>query len=87
VIELKERFVPRKGKVYSLSREEREEIQAFIENQLQKRYIQWSKSPDLTSPFCSKEGWQEENGTRLLLYKPVDSKEWISFTSDCRYPG
>ena len=34
VIELKERFVPRKGKVYLLSREEREEIQAFIENQL-----------------------------------------------------
>jgi len=33
-IELKERFIPRKGKVYSLSREEKEEVQAFIENQL-----------------------------------------------------
>ena len=30
---------------------------------------------DLTSPFCSKEGWQKENSTRLLLYKLVDSKE------------
>ena len=30
---------------------------------------------DLTSPFCSKEGWQEENGIRLLSCKPVDSKE------------
>jgi len=39
VIELKEGFVPRKRKVYLLSKEEREEVQAFVENQLQKRYI------------------------------------------------
>ena len=31
-IELKERFVPRKGKVYSLLREEKEKIQVFIED-------------------------------------------------------
>jgi len=31
-IELKEGFMPRKGKVYSLSREEREEVQAFVED-------------------------------------------------------
>jgi len=34
VIELKEGFTPRKEKVYSLSREKREEVQAFIEDQL-----------------------------------------------------
>jgi len=33
-IELKEEFVPRKEKVYSLSREEREKVQAFMEDQL-----------------------------------------------------
>jgi len=38
-IELKEGFVPKKRKVYLLSREEREEIQAFVENQLRKGYI------------------------------------------------
>jgi len=38
-IELKEGFIPKKGKVYSLSREEREEVQAFVENQLRKEYI------------------------------------------------
>jgi len=38
-IELKEGFTPKKGKVYSLSREEREEVQAFMEDQLQKEYI------------------------------------------------
>jgi len=38
-IELKEGFMPRKGKIYSLSREEREEVQKFIEDQLRKGYI------------------------------------------------
>jgi len=33
-IELKKGFVPRKGKVYSLSRKEREKVQAFVEDQL-----------------------------------------------------
>ena len=31
-IELKEGFIPKKGKVYSLSRKEREEVQAFVED-------------------------------------------------------
>ena len=44
-IELKEGFVPKKGKVSSLSREEREEVQAFVEDQLRKGYIQSFKSP------------------------------------------
>ena len=38
-IELKEGFVPRKGKVYTLSREEWEEVQVFVEDQLCKGYI------------------------------------------------
>jgi len=33
-IELKEGFVPRKRKVYLLSKKEREEVQAFVEDQL-----------------------------------------------------
>jgi len=33
-IELKEGFIPKKGKVYSLSRKKRKEVQAFIEDQL-----------------------------------------------------
>ena len=48
-IELKEGFMPRKEKVYSLSREEREKVQTFVEDQLRKGYIQPSKSPQ-TSP-------------------------------------
>ena len=44
-IELKEGFTLKKGRVYSLSREEREEVQAFMEDQLRKGYIRPSKSP------------------------------------------
>ena len=44
VIDIKEGFVPRKGKVYPLSREEREEVREFIKEQLRKGYIQPSKS-------------------------------------------
>ena len=35
-IEVKEGFVPRKRKVYPLSREEREEVREFIKEQLRK---------------------------------------------------
>ena len=39
VIKVKEGFVPRKGKVYPLSREERKKMREFIKEQLWKRYI------------------------------------------------
>ena len=42
-IETKEEFVPRKGKVYSLLREERQEVYEFIQEQLRKGYIRLLK--------------------------------------------
>ena len=39
IIELKEGFMPKKEKIYSLSREKSEEVQAFVEDQLRKGYI------------------------------------------------
>jgi len=47
-IELKGRFMPRKEKVYSLLREEREEVQVFVENQLRKGYTHLSKLPQMS---------------------------------------
>jgi len=44
-IDLKEGFVPKKGKIYPLSRVEREEVQEFVKDQLRKRYIRPLKSP------------------------------------------
>ena len=43
-IDVKKGFVPRKGKVYLLLREEREEVREIIKEQLRKEYIQPSKS-------------------------------------------
>jgi len=43
-IEVKKGFVLRKGKVYPLSREEREKVREFIREQLRKESIQPSKS-------------------------------------------
>ena len=57
---MKEGFIPKKEKVYSLSREEREKVQAFVEDQLRKGYIHPSKSPQ-TSPVyfvAKKDGTQ-----------------------------
>jgi len=50
-IEMKEGFVPRKGKVYPLSREEREEVHKFIQEQLRKEYIRPLKSPQTAPVF------------------------------------
>jgi len=38
-IDLKEKFVLRKEKVYPLFREEREEVRDFIQEQMRERYI------------------------------------------------
>ena len=50
-INMKKGFVPRKGKVYLLSREEREKVQEFIREQLRKGYIRPLKSPQIVLVF------------------------------------
>jgi len=50
-IEMKEGFVPRKRKVYPLLRGEKEEVREFIEEQLRKKYIWPSKSPQTALVF------------------------------------
>jgi len=50
-INVKEGFIPKKGKVYPLSREEREEVREFMKEQLRKGYIQPLKSPQIAPVF------------------------------------
>ena len=50
VIELKDMFKPKKGRLIPLSHEEQEEVSAFIDDQLRKGYIRLSKSKQ-TSPM------------------------------------
>ena len=43
-IDLREGFIPKKGKIYLLSRVEKEKVQEFVKDQLRKGYIRPSKS-------------------------------------------
>ena len=50
-IDLKEMFKPKKGKIYPLSKNEKKEVQNFVEDQLKKRYIRLLKSPQILPVF------------------------------------
>jgi len=47
-IDLKEIFKPWKGRIYPLSKNKREEVQNFVEDQLRKGYIRPLKSPQMS---------------------------------------
>jgi len=44
-------FVPQKGRIYPLSKDEREEVQNFVEDQLKKGYIRPTKSVAAEQPW------------------------------------
>jgi len=50
-IDLKEMFKLWKGRIYLLSKMEREEVQKFVKDQLRKGYIKLSKSPQTLLVF------------------------------------
>jgi len=50
-IDLKEEFKASKAWVYPLSRNEREEVQQFVQNHLRKEYIRPSKLPQISPVF------------------------------------
>ena len=56
-------FKPKKGRIYPLSKNEREEVQNFVNDQLRKGYIRPSRSPQ-TSPvfFVGK-----KNGSKRMV--------------------
>jgi len=50
-IDLKKMFVSQKERIYPLSKNEREEVQNFVEDQLRKGYIRPTKSPQMSPVF------------------------------------
>jgi len=50
-IDLKKTFKPQKGRIYPLSKNEREKVQNFVEDQLRKGYIRLSKSSQMLPVF------------------------------------
>jgi len=71
-IEVKEEFVPRKEKVYPLSKEEREEVREFIREQLRKRYIWLSKSPQMVPVFFVR----KKDGKKWMVQDYRYLNEW-----------
>ena len=76
---MKEGFILKKGKVYSLSREEREEVQAFVKDQLRKEYIWPSKSPQMSPVYFV----AKKNSTWRMVQDYRHINQW---TIKNRYP-
>jgi len=72
MIDVKKGFIPRKGKVYLLSREEREEISEFVKKQLQKGYIWPLKSPQTAPVFFV----GKKNGKKQMVQDYRYLNEW-----------
>jgi len=72
VIDVKEGFVLRKGKVYPLSREEKEEVREFIKKQLRKEYIRLSKSPQMALVFFVR----KKDGKKWMVQDYQYLNEW-----------
>jgi len=70
-IDLKETFKPRKGKIYPLSKNEREEVQNFVEDQLRKGYIRPSKSPQTLPVFFV--GKKDGSKQMVMDYRNLNS--------------
>ena len=66
-------FVPRKGKVYSLLREERGEVYEFIEEQLRKGYIRPSKLPQIALVFFV----GKKDGKKKMIQDYQYLNEWM----------
>ena len=71
-IDMKEGFVPRKEKVYLLSREEREKVHEFIQEQLRKGYIKSSKLSQMTFVFFV----GKKNGKKRMVQDYRYLNEW-----------
>jgi len=62
-INLRENFAPRKRRIYLMSREEKEEVREFVEEQLRKGYIRPSKSPQTSLVFFV----EKKNGKKRIV--------------------
>ena len=65
--------MPRKGKVYPLSREEREKVCELIQEQLRKGYIRPLKSPQLTPVFFIR----KKDGKKRMVQNYRYLNEWM----------
>jgi len=48
-------------------------------------HLTFQVTPNITSTLCGKKGWHTKNGAGLSTHKPIDNKEWVSFTPHYRH--
>jgi len=72
-IDLREYFVLKKGNIYLLSKIEREGIGICKRSVEKEIHLTIKVTANVTSILCAKEGWKEENGTKLLIFKQLDN--------------
>jgi len=48
-------------------------------------YLIIKVTTDVTGVFCTKEGWEEEDGIRLLIFEQLDGQEQLSIATDIRF--
>ena len=78
-IDLREGFIPKKRKIYLMSRVEREEVQEFVKDQLRKEYIRPSKSPQTSLVFFV----PKKDGKKRMVQ---DYRYLNSWTIENNYP-
>jgi len=64
-IDIKKRFVPRKGKIYLLSREERRGMQVHIRT-IKRVHQALKVTLNSTSILCRKKRWKEADSTEIF---------------------
>jgi len=71
-IDLKKMFKPQKGRIYPLSKNEREEVQSSVNNQLRKGYIRLSKSSQTSPVFFV--GKKDESKRMVMDYHSLNNQ-------------
>ena len=71
-INVKEMFIPKKGKVYPLLREEKKKVWEFIKEQLKKGYIRLLKSPQIALVFFVR----KKDGKKWMVQNYRYLNEW-----------
>jgi len=71
-IDLKEMFKPQKGRIYPLSKNEKEEVQNFVEDQLRKDYIRPLKSPQTLLVFFV--GKKDSSKRMVMDYRNLNNQ-------------
>ena len=81
-IDLRERFVPKKRKIYPLSRIERGSTRVCKRLVEEVIYQTIEVTTDVTGVLCAKKGWEKEDGAGLSISEQLDDQEQLPITTD-----